>query len=351
MKRILTRLTALVLAAVFLPALLTTGTEAEEKGGGYADVPQWHWAAQSVARCTQAGLMQGIGGGAFGLGQAMTRAQYAMALCRLMEWEMVTPEAGSFADNREKNRWYYSAIETAYANGALVDESAYCRPTDAITREEMAKMTIRALGCGMLAGSAAERCPFTDVSVARGYIALAYEMGLLRGVKETVFSPGEVATREQAAAVLERTYERLHTQTETVKTDLVPEEAIWVEGVVGEGKVPVSPRAPLANVYAAARNATGGAVALQTAPLEQITRDGKVTRERTLTQSELAEFLSDERTLMHHSAQHSSSCAYRTEEDGSVVTVWYESEDDLAAKTALCRLAGVQTVYITGAKK
>ena len=40
----------------------------------------------------------------------MTRAAYATALCRLMGWELVTPEKGSFTDNQDTVKWYYSAI-------------------------------------------------------------------------------------------------------------------------------------------------------------------------------------------------------------------------------------------------
>ena len=42
---------------------------------------------------------------------------------RLMGWELVTPEKGSFTDNQDTAKWYYSAIETAYAHGAL---TAHC---------------------------------------------------------------------------------------------------------------------------------------------------------------------------------------------------------------------------------
>ena len=55
----------------------------------------------------------------FGLGAPMTRGAFVVALCRLFGWEMVTPEAGSYTDNQDKSAWYYSAVETAYANGAI----------------------------------------------------------------------------------------------------------------------------------------------------------------------------------------------------------------------------------------
>ena len=204
MMRLWRCLTALVLALLLTLSVGAAGT------AGFSDVPESHWAAQSIRRCVQTGLLQGVGGGRFGLGRTMTRAAYATALCRLMGWELVTPEKGSFTDNQDTAKWYYSAIETAYAHGALTGESRQCRPNDAITREEMAKMTVRALGLAMLSGAAADDCPFSDVSVAQGYVALAYRMGIIKGVSAYNFEPKKEATREQAAAVLLRTYDRLH---------------------------------------------------------------------------------------------------------------------------------------------
>ena len=73
MKQIATRLTALLLALV-----MTTTLALAANKSGYSDVPDKNWASQSIAQCKQYNLLQGIGGGKFGLGQKMTRA----ALCR-----------------------------------------------------------------------------------------------------------------------------------------------------------------------------------------------------------------------------------------------------------------------------
>lgn len=336
------------LMALMLALVLTLSVGAAGKTT-FSDVPERHWAAQSIGRCAQLGLIQGVGGGKFGLGQTMTRAAYATALCRLMGWELISPEMGSFTDNQNSAKWYYSAIETAYAHGALTGESRQFRPNDAITREEMAKMTVRALGLSVLAGAAAEDCPFADVSVAQGYVALAYRMGLITGVNRYSFDPKAAATREQAAAVLLRAYDRLHgtiTVTETAD-GAAPSGCVTVQSIIGEsGSVPVSPRAPMEGVYTAAVKAGGsGSVALRAVPLMQVTRDGKVTDTRELSEGELIELLS-EGMRVHRSAQHESSCIYRTEKDGSVTVVWYESEADIAGKVELCRLLGIGTVYV-----
>lgn len=342
MMRLARRLTALALTLL----LLTVNVGAAGQKSPFSDVPASHWAAESIGRCAQYGLMQGIGGGKFGLGESMTRAAYAMTLCRLMGWKSAQPEKGSFEDNQDPTAWYYSAIETAYANGALTGESRRCRPNDAITREEMAKMTVRALGFSVLAGAAEKDCPFADVSVARGYIALAYHMGILRGVSRYSFDPKSTATREQAAAVLLRTYDRLHAAVSV--TEAVDGDGVRAESITdASGSVPVSPRAPMESVYAAAVQAgEGGSVTLCAVPLMQITRSGEVVESHSLTAAELDALTAEGTLRAHHSAQHASSCLYRTEKDGSVTVVWYESEADLAEKTELCRLMGIAKVYL-----
>lgn len=80
MKQIATRLTALLLALV-----MTTTLALAANKSGYSDVPDKNWASQSIAQCKQYNLLQGIGGGKFGLGQKMTRAAYAAALC--LRWD------------------------------------------------------------------------------------------------------------------------------------------------------------------------------------------------------------------------------------------------------------------------
>lgn len=120
MMRLWRCLTALVLAL-----LLTLSVGAAGNSGLFRRAGKPLGGAEHPALRAD-GLLQGVGGGRFGLGRTMTRAAYATALCRLMGWELVTPEKGSFTDNQDTAKWYYSAIETAYAHGALTGESRQC---------------------------------------------------------------------------------------------------------------------------------------------------------------------------------------------------------------------------------
>ena len=73
-------------------------------------------------------------------------------------------------------------------------------------------MLVRAMGYGTIAGLAQDLpMPFQDVTTNAGYIAMAYELGLVNGTSAAAFSPDRTATREQAAAMLMRLYDGYHT--------------------------------------------------------------------------------------------------------------------------------------------
>jgi hypothetical protein len=74
----------------------------------------------------------------------------------------------------------------------------------------MAVMLVKALGYEPLVSQVEKfgGIPFEDVEENRGYIAMAKDFGLMNGLSETAFAPGKTATREEAAAILVRLYEK-----------------------------------------------------------------------------------------------------------------------------------------------
>lgn len=208
MRMMLNRGMTAMLVCVCLFASLTAPAAAVSS---FRDVPANHWAAGYISQASELGILNGRQDGSFGLHQPMTRAAFVTAVCRLFGWEMVTPAAGSFTDNQDSSAWYYSAVETACANGAVTQQSETFRPGDPITREEAAVMLVRALGYGTIAGLTQElSVPFTDLTTNAGYLSMAHELGLFSGTTASTFSPGQFTTREQAAAVLMRLWDKLH---------------------------------------------------------------------------------------------------------------------------------------------
>ncbi|QNL44109.1 S-layer homology domain-containing protein [Oscillibacter hominis] len=180
----------------------------------FGDVPDGSWAEESIARAVEAGILSGYDSARFGYGHRMSRAAFATALVRLFGWTEVRPAAPTFSDVKDTAAWYYGSVEAAYAHGAITLQSERFRPGDPITREEMAVMIVRALDYEALAGLVQQLpSPFTDLTTNSGYIAVAYNLGLVNGTSPTTFSPSQKATREQAAVLLMRVYDKYHLNT------------------------------------------------------------------------------------------------------------------------------------------
>ena len=195
----------------------------------FSDVPSTHWAAPEISRCAELGFFQGETADTFGLKKPMTRAAFATALCRFFGWDTAASTATPYGDVPE-SKWYAGAVSAAYVHGAITAQSEAFRPMDPITREEMAVMLIRALGYGEIAGLAQDLPhPFTDVSTNGGYITMAYDLGLITGTTAATFSPDTAATREQAAVILMRLYDKLHAAPPAAMA-IVDDETTSLEG-------------------------------------------------------------------------------------------------------------------------
>ena len=206
MKKIISALLSVTLAV----GLTVPGAKA-----AYKDVPADDALAVEVEKATEYGLMNGYGNGLFGFRDPMTRAQFVTVLGRMMEWigEVSLP-VGYITDAMEVDRDTELSAYGEYIHEAakrnVVDRDKSFRPNDPITRREMAEMLVRALGLGGAAQllEKEDALPFTDVKEGKGYIGVAYDIGMTKGTSATTFSPDATATRAQAAAMLLRIYEK-----------------------------------------------------------------------------------------------------------------------------------------------
>ena len=170
----------------------------------FTDVPSDHWAASAVEELRTLGFSDGIGDNQFGLGQTITRAQFAAFIAKIEGYNSSYPQA--YTDNTDSNAWYYGTLNAMAANHVTSQTGAF-RPNDPITRAEMTEMMVGALGFYELGNQLNSiDCPFPDVSSRKGFITLANDLGLAGGISAASFAPDATATREQAAAMLVRLY-------------------------------------------------------------------------------------------------------------------------------------------------
>lgn len=200
-----------ILISLTLTLLLITVSSFADNGvSRFDDVPQGHWAEKAVHDLRLLKITDGIGSNKYGMGLDIKRCEFVTYLARLMNWETVTPEKGSFIDNMDTSKWYYPYIETAYRNGAIPEGIKEFRPEDPITREEMAIMLVNALGYGYLAQQLSGLgSDFDDVSENTGYITIAKDFGIITGTGDNRFKPYDTAKREEAAVMMMRMYEKI----------------------------------------------------------------------------------------------------------------------------------------------
>lgn len=177
----------------------------------FADIPEGHWAEKSIYELRSLKITDGIGKNKFGLGLTINRGEFVAFLVKLMKWGLVCPEEGNFADNMDKNKWYYSYVETALEHGVILKDTENFRGDEPITREEMAMMIVRTLGYDCLSQQLTYLLkPFEDIEQNTGYITIAKDFGIINGVGNNKFKPYDKATREEAAAMMMRMYQKLN---------------------------------------------------------------------------------------------------------------------------------------------
>lgn len=195
----------------------------------YTDVPVNGSLTDEVYKATEYGLMNGYNDSYFGYSESMTRAQFTAVLVRMMGWEIKTPDEATYVDVPVNHKWF-PEIETAAAHDVTGTEADF-RPQEPVTRGEMAELLVRALGLKAAANTLHTgqdavsdaysvlhgEMPFTDLEPGKeGYVAVAYAIGMTKGTSADTFSPERTATRGQAAAMLVRIYEKLHSETTNV---------------------------------------------------------------------------------------------------------------------------------------
>ncbi|AZN39276.1 X2-like carbohydrate binding domain-containing protein [Paenibacillus albus] len=142
--------------AVILSRVVTgEGTAAEIR---FNDVLPGHWAAGAIAKVTKLGFMRGFVDGTFKPDKPITRAEMAALVSALMTGE--TKHGKGFADIA--GSWAEQAILNVQGAGVMNGyEDGTFRPDKALTRAEAAAIINRALGLGPLYGEV--KLPWKDV--------------------------------------------------------------------------------------------------------------------------------------------------------------------------------------------
>ena len=168
-----------------------------------------HWAQPYVDYLCSQGVLNGMrdadGNPCFQPNRSITRAEFAVMLCRWMGLGNESDDKTVFADEGSIPAWAVDSVHAAAAAGLIrgsETESGICfLPSESLTRAQAAAI----LGRSMAGGRMSADLPFPDASEipswAVSYISELCFMGVMRG-DGTRLDPGGDLTRAQAAKLL-----------------------------------------------------------------------------------------------------------------------------------------------------
>lgn len=115
-----------------------------EYNGSFTDVPADHPDRAEIQWMAARGLVKGVRASLFDPDGAVTRAQFAALLVRVLGLTAYDGTEQQFSDVRPAD-WFYRDVEAAARAGLIKGFAGHFRPDDPVSREEMAVMVTRAM--------------------------------------------------------------------------------------------------------------------------------------------------------------------------------------------------------------
>jgi len=183
----------------------------------FSDI-QGHWAQRDIEIMAARHIAAGVTANEFNPEGQVTRAEFTAFLLRTLGINEDSSATNQFADIQPGD-WYYGAVVTATKTGLIAGyEDGSFRPEQAISRQEMAAMLVRALAYAGREVDVTGRVDdilsrFSDASSIAGWArtsaAVAVESGLIAGRTATTFAPLGNATRAETVVMLRRLQDRI----------------------------------------------------------------------------------------------------------------------------------------------
>ncbi|MGG3310346.1 S-layer homology domain-containing protein [Paenibacillus lautus] len=153
----------------------------ETKTSHFTDI-QGHWAQTAIQDAIQRGYVDGYPDKRFLPNKQVTRAEFMKMAVSALDIEVASLSSGS---------WYAPYVAAAESAGIYkAGDLGNSNLTERMTREEMAKLAVKALG-------------YKNVE-DKQWMYLASKDGIISGTAPGVISPTGTTTRAQAIAVIER---------------------------------------------------------------------------------------------------------------------------------------------------
>lgn len=189
-----------------MPAITPEYFDGGESAVNLSDIGG-HWAQKNIEALVRKNVISGYEDSTFRPEKSVTRGEFIKMIVTAFG-------IGGNADNDytdvPASHWAYEYVMTGSASGIVTGfEDGSFRPEGLITREQAATIIYRAvsLKCTLPEGVS----DFTDISLFSEYavrpILDLAGAGLISGVAEGIFAPGDIATRAQSATLINNALE------------------------------------------------------------------------------------------------------------------------------------------------
>ncbi|MEK5069745.1 S-layer homology domain-containing protein [Sporosarcina sp. FSL K6-1508] len=218
--------------AVTIPALvISTPVHADNSAGvkKFKDIPSSHAYYNEISEMTSKGIIHGYENGMFKPNELITRQHAAALLARA--FKPSGDYTREFTDMSTKNSYYKDMVQ-AVGNGWLEAPNGKARPSDTITRGEMAIALSRAAGLT----DERKKHGLKDVSSKYAYaVTVLVNSKVTTGFEDNTFRENKGLSRAHYSAFLYRTLNYKAGITESEKGSIYGSSYI---GKYGAGKVP-----------------------------------------------------------------------------------------------------------------
>lgn len=173
-----------------------------------------HWAQSSIELLASKLIITGTSSTAFSPSLSITRAEFAALITRSLG--LASASGGATFSDVSTGAWYADAVQTAAAAGLITGYTdGSFKPGNPISRQEMAAVLSKAIKYTgkSLTSDPAVLAKFSDAAGipdwSRAAVAEIAAAGIIQGTPDGAFAPAKLATRAEAATMLEKTLKSL----------------------------------------------------------------------------------------------------------------------------------------------
>lgn len=194
-----------LLSGVLCTSVLLSSQAYAAASADYSDMPQ-NWSKEAMEFAIKNNFITGVGENKIAPKAALTRAQLAAILSRVMQSGAGDVSALDSFTDADKNAWYAGAMAKAVELNILYGDGDSIYPDRPVTRQELFTILVRAFS--VTGGDESTLASYNDAgsisSWAKAAISAMIAQGYASGYEDKTLRPAQQVTREEFAQLLHR---------------------------------------------------------------------------------------------------------------------------------------------------